>query len=100
MAQINSNGYNDSHFPFGEAVWISAGIIMVLAFGDVLVLLALALAIAGMTTAWLTYRKVQHREQSNGADLASVTRLRPASTGQRNPTKASAPAPWHGPSAA
>ena len=38
MRQTNSNGYNDSRFPLGEAVWISAGIIMVLAFGDVLVL--------------------------------------------------------------
>jgi hypothetical protein len=100
MRQTNSNGYNDSHFPFGEAVWISAGIIMVLAFGDVLVLLALALAIAGMTTAWLSYRKVQHRGQSNGAGLAPVTRLRPASTGQSDLKKTSAPAPWHGPSAA
>src|ERR1700733_9152938 len=52
MRQTNSNGYNDSRFPFGEAVWISAGIILVLVFGDVLVLLALAAAIVAMTTAW------------------------------------------------
>jgi hypothetical protein len=100
MRQTNSNGYNDSRFPLGEAVWISAGIIMVLAFGDVLVLLALALAIAAMTTAWWTYRKAQRGGQSNSAGLASVTQLRPASTGLRDLKKTPAPAPWHGPSAA
>ena len=100
MRQTNSNGYNDSRFPLGEAAWISAGIIMVLAFGDVLVLLALALAIAAMTTAWWTYRKAQRGGPSNSAGLASVTQLRPASTGLRDLKKTSAPAPWHGPSAA
>jgi hypothetical protein len=100
MRQTNSNGYNDSRFPLGEAVWISAGIIMVLAFGDVLVLLALALAIAAMTTAWWTYRKAQRGGQSNSAGLASVTQLRAASIGLPDLKKTSAPAPWHGPSAA
>jgi hypothetical protein len=100
MWQTNSNGYNDSHVPFGEAVWISAGIILVLAFGDVLVLLALAAAIVAMTTAWWTYRKAQRGGQRNVAGLASVTQLRPTSTGQRDLKKTSAQAPWRGPSAA
>ena len=100
MRQTNSNGYNDSHFPIGEAVWVSAGIILVLAFGDVLVLLALAAAIAAITTAWWTYRKAQRGGQRNGAGLASVTQLRSASTGQRDLKKTSAQAPWRGHSAA
>jgi hypothetical protein len=53
-----------------------------------------------MTTAWWTYRKAQRRGQRNSAGLASVTQLRPASTGLRDLKKTSAPAPWHGPSAA
>ncbi len=100
MRQTNSNGYNDSRFPFGEAVWISAGIILVLVFGDVLVLLALAAAIVAMTTAWWTYRKAQRGGQRNRVGLASVTQLRPASTGLRDLKTTSASAPWHGPSAA
>ncbi len=90
----------DSHYPIGEAVWIAAGIIMLLAFGDALVLLALALAIAAMTTAWWTYRKVQQRELASDAGLAPVTRLRPASAIRREPKSAPAQAPWRGPSAA
>ncbi|GBG36050.1 hypothetical protein [Mycobacterium montefiorense] len=50
----------ESHYPIGEAVWISAGIIMLLAFGDALALLALALTIAIMATAWWTYRGMRH----------------------------------------
>ncbi|MCV7426958.1 hypothetical protein H7K34_10520 [Mycobacterium montefiorense] len=50
----------ESHCPIGEAVWILAGIIMLLAFGDALVLLALALTIAIMATAWWTYRGMRH----------------------------------------
>lgn len=90
----------DSHYLIGEAVWIAAGIIMLLAFGDAVVLLALALASAAMTTAWWTSRKVRQREPAGDADLAPVTRLRPASASRREPKSASAPAPWRGPSAA
>ncbi len=100
MRQITSTGDNDFHFPIGEAVWISAGIILLLAFGDIVVLLALAAAIATMTAAWWTYRKAQRGGQTNGAAVASVTQLRPAPTGQRDLKNTSAQAQWRGPSAA
>jgi hypothetical protein len=90
----------DSHYLIGEAVWIAAGIIMLLAFGDALVLLALALASAAMTTAWWTHRKAQQREPVSDADLAPVSRLRPTSAIRREPKSALAQAPWRGPSAA
>ncbi len=89
----------DSHYPISEAVWIVAGIIMLLAFGDALVLLALGLAIATMAAAWWTYRRVQQSGQRT-ADLAPVTTLRPAFTVQRDPKSTAAQAPWRGPSAA
>ena len=99
MQQTTGNGYNDFHYPIGEAVWTMAGIIMLLAFGDALVLLALGLAIATMATAWWTYRRVQRGGQRS-TDLASVTTLRPASTVQRDLKNTSGQAPWRGPSAA
>jgi hypothetical protein len=41
----------------GEAIWIVAGIVVLMAFGDELVLLALALAIAAMATAWWIHQR-------------------------------------------
>jgi Flp pilus assembly protein TadB len=61
--------------PLGEAVWIVAGISVVMAFGDVFVVLALALAIAAMTAAWWVHRQVGQHEERNDARLASVTQL-------------------------
>jgi len=74
----------------GWAIWFPlvafircplAGIIMVIAFGDVLTLLAVALAI--VATAWWVSRKLDHRVARNDARMAAVTHLRPALTGQR-----------------
>ena len=53
MRQISSNGYTDNRFPIGAAV--AAGIIVGLAFGDALVLLALVVAIPAMAMAWWTF---------------------------------------------
>jgi hypothetical protein len=91
--------HKEIRYPIGEAVWITAGIIVVLVFGDALVLSALAVAIVAMTTAWWTYRKVQHVGRRND-DLASVTALRPPSTVRSEPKTVLAQAPWRGPSAA
>jgi hypothetical protein len=68
--------------PIGEAVWIVAGIIVVMAFGDVFVVLALALAIAAMTATWWVHRTAGQHEQRNDAQLASVTQLRAGSVRQ------------------
>ena len=78
--------------------WIFAGIIVVIAFGDVLTLLAVSFAI--MTTAWWIYRKAEHRAERSDAQLAPVTHLRPAWTGHRDRKETSAHASWRGPSAA
>ncbi len=65
--------------------WIFTGIIMVIAFGDVLTLLAIASGI--VATAWWVSGKLEHREAENDAMTASVTDLRPALTDQRRPEK-------------
>jgi hypothetical protein len=80
----------------GEALWIFVGIVLLFAFVDPLILLALATV--AVAAAWWAYRKVQHRAESNDAVLAPVKHLRPALAGQRE--KTSAHAPWRGPSAA
>ena len=100
MQHTITSGRQHPHHPIGEAAWILAGIIVMLAFGDALVLLALAVAIVTTTTAWWTHRKVEYRAQRDDAELASVTRLRPALTGQRRPKEASRHVSWGGPSAA
>jgi hypothetical protein len=100
MRQTTISGHRDTHHPIAVALWILTGIIVLLAFGEALTLLALAFAIVTMTTAWRTYRKAEHRVQRNDAELASVTHLRPALTGQRDLKKTSPRASWRGPSAA
>jgi hypothetical protein len=100
MQHTITGGRRQPHHLVGEAVWIIAGIVVMLAFGDALVLLALAVAIVTMTSAWWTYRKVEHRVQRDDAELASVTPLRPALAGQRGPKQASQHVSWGGPSAA
>jgi membrane protein implicated in regulation of membrane protease activity len=100
MRHTTISGQHHSHYPIGEAVWIVAGIILMLAFGDALTLLALTFAILTMIAAWWTHRKVGHRVDRNDSELASVTHLRPTLTGQRNPKKTSGHASWRGPNAA
>jgi hypothetical protein len=50
--QTTISGQHGTHLPIAEALWILAGIILLIAFGDALTLLALAFAIVTMTTAW------------------------------------------------
>jgi hypothetical protein len=83
----------------GEALWVLVGVVLLVAFVDPLILLALA-TVAVAAVRW-AYRKVQHRVEKNvrsDAELATVTHLRPTLAGQRE--KTSAHAPWLGPSAA
>jgi ABC-type protease/lipase transport system fused ATPase/permease subunit len=94
MSEINGSEYKESRFPAGEVVWSALGIIVVLAFGDLFVLLALAAAVVIMATAWWTYRSTAYRGQNTSdADLASVTQLRAVPAVQHDLR-------WHGPSAA
>ena len=83
-----------------EAVlfWIFAGIIMVIAFGDALTVLAVAVAIVTIIS-WI-YSKVERRVARNDGEMAPVTHLRPALTGQRDLKETAAQASWRGRSAA
>ena len=97
MLHSTTSGHHN--YPIDEGPWILAGIIILIAFGDALVLLAAVFAIVTMTTAWWIHHKVEHRVERNDAELAPVTHLRPALTGQRDLEKTSAHASWRGPSA-
>src|ERR1700753_1846350 len=100
MRQNTITGHHEAHYPVAEALWILAGIILLLAFGDVLILLAVAVAVIGMATAWWAHRTVEHRTRRSDAGVASVTHLRTASTGHRELTKFAAHVPWRGHSVA
>jgi hypothetical protein len=60
----------------------------------------LAVAAASVTTVWWIYHGVEHRVERNDAEMAPVTHLCPALTGQRDARKTSTHALWRGPSAA
>jgi len=100
MQQTTISGRRGSRYPVGEAVWIVAGIIVMLAFGDAFILSALAFAIVTMTAAWWAHRKAQHRAERIAAELAPVTHLRPRLTGQRDLKNTQAHSISHGPNAA
>jgi len=72
------SGRHGTHEVELAVFWIVAGIIIVIAFGDALAVLAVAIAISWM------YRKVEHRLERTDAEMAPVTRLRRGSTGQRD----------------
>lgn len=72
------SGHQDTHGVGVAMFWIFAGIIIVIAFGDALAVLTVAIAILWM------YRKVEHRLERPDAEMAPVTRLRPELTGQRD----------------
>jgi hypothetical protein len=99
MRNITStiSGLGGSHDLEAAAFWIFAGIIVVIAFGDALAVLGVAIAIA-TAIAWI-YSKVERRLDRSDEAMAPVAHLRPELTGQRDP-KTSAPAPLHGPRAA
>jgi hypothetical protein len=58
-----------------EAVWIVFGVAVVMAFGDVFVVLALAVAIAAMAVMWWLHRGMPGRIATDDARLAPVTQL-------------------------
>ena len=92
------SGHRGSRDLEAAAFWIFAGIIVVIAFGDALAVLGIAIAIAA-AIAWI-YGKFEHRFESSDEQMAPVAHLRLGSTGQGEPNATSAPAPWDGPRAA
>ncbi len=72
MQQTTIAGHHETHYPIAEALWVLAGIILLLAFGDGLVLLVVAFAIAAMAAAWWIHRRVGHRVGSKGHAMVVV----------------------------
>jgi hypothetical protein len=91
------SGHKAIHHAEGTLFWIFAGIIIVIAFGDVLTVVAGAIAILTMIS-WI-YREVERRRESR-AEMAPVAHIRPELTGECGPKRTSARASWRGPRAA
>jgi hypothetical protein len=98
MWHTTISGHHGTHDTVAAAFWVLTGMLAVIAFGDVLTLLAVAFAI--VTTAWWISRKFEHRVEGNDAKMASVTHLRPVLIDQRELKNTAAHASWRGPSAA
>jgi hypothetical protein len=98
MGHITStiSGHRGTHDVEAAIFWIFAGLIMVIAFGDAVAVLAVAVAIV-TAVAWI-YRTVEHRLERNDARPAPVTHLRPELAGQHD--RASAHGLLHRPHAA
>lgn len=71
----------DAHFPIAETLWVIASTVLLLAIGDVLIVLVLALTATALAVA--------RRAPSGEVTLASVSHL---PTRNREPKAAS---PWH-----
>lgn len=97
MQQTTISGHHNTHYPIGEAVWLLAGIIILIASGDAFALLTAAVVIVALV--WGMIRAIEHRVR-NGAKSAPVIHLRPASTSRRDPQNTSADASQHRRSAA
>ncbi len=67
MRQTTISGHHETRYPIAETLWIVAGVILLLAFGNGLTLLVVAFAIVAMTTAWWVHRRVAHRLDSSHA---------------------------------
>ncbi len=61
MRQSIITGQHENRYPVAEALWVLAGIVLLLAFGDGLALLILAFAIVAVAATWWLHRSVQHR---------------------------------------
>jgi hypothetical protein len=92
------SGHRGTRDAEAAVFWIFAGLITVIAFGDAVAVLAIAVAIV-TAISWV-YRKLEHRLERNDAQMAPVTHLRPELTGQRDPKRTSADPSQHGPRAA
>jgi hypothetical protein len=82
MQHTTINRHSGTRETVAAAFWLLAGIIVLIAAGDAFALLVAAVVIVTLT--WGMVREIERRLR-NHAELASVTHLRPASTGQRDP---------------
>ena len=98
MPHTTNSGHHGAYDAEAAVFWIFAGIIVVIAFREVLPLLAFAFAI--VTAAWWVSRSLEHRVARNDATMDLVTHLRPALTGQRDLKRVPAQSSRRGPRAA
>ncbi|WP_406814244.1 hypothetical protein [Mycobacterium sp. M23085] len=61
MRQTILRRRSDVRFPVAETLWVIASVILLLALGDVVIVLVLALAAATMATTWCMRRNAGHR---------------------------------------
>jgi hypothetical protein len=92
-----TSGHHGTRDAEAVVFWIFAVIIMLIAFGEALTVLAAAVAIVTVIS-WI-YRQVEQRLQRSHAEVAPVAYLRPELTGQKS-EKTSAHASRPGPRAA
>lgn len=82
----------DARDPVAGILWAVAGVVLLLALGDVVIVLALALAAAAEATAWWLHHYAGHCARNCDVALASVFHLR---AGHREPKQAFAYTLWH-----
>jgi hypothetical protein len=83
---------SDARYPVAGILWAVAGVVLLLALGDVVIVLALALAAAAEATAWWLHHYAGHCARNCDVALASVFHLR---AGHREPKQAFAYTLWH-----
>ncbi|OBF57481.1 hypothetical protein A5787_25205 [Mycobacterium sp. 852002-50816_SCH5313054-b] len=100
MRHTTIGAHRDTHDAEAIAFWVFGGIIMLIAFGEALAVLAAVVAIVAAAS-WI-YRTVERRfernDERNAIAAAPVTPLR--LTGHGDAGWASADPRWHGPRAA
>jgi predicted PurR-regulated permease PerM len=72
MGQTTITEQHGSRYPIAETLWVLAGVILMLVFGDALALLVIALAVVAMAAAWWIHRSVEHRVGSMRHALAVI----------------------------
>ena len=75
MRHTNIRKRSDARYPIADTLWAIAGVILLLALGDVVIVLALALAAAALVTTWWIRHNFAYRARSSDVALASVSHL-------------------------
>lgn len=65
----------DARLPIAETLWVIAGSVLLLALGDVVIVVALALAVATIATVWWIRRTAGRRALRDDVALAAVSHL-------------------------
>ncbi len=79
-----------------ELLWGLAAAVVLFSTVDTVLLVGLMLAVATVIAAWLGFRELLHRADSDDAAQPAAPLPRPASADRRGPEASSADAEWHG----